>query len=99
MSLIGKTWLKAYQTLFWSDVNLIKSILKDVLIRNFPNVFADGSGTIKGTSVLILKRCKTSFLTKQTVHFAQRKATNLELKWLTKDGILKSVIILNGLAL
>lgn len=99
MSLIGKTWLKAYQALFWSDVNLIKSILKDVLIIKFLNVFADGSGTTKATSVLILKRCKTSFLMKQTVHFAQRKATDLELKWLTKDGILKSVIILNGLAL
>lgn len=91
-SLIGKTWLKA-SNLFWPNINMVKSGSKEELIKMFPDVFADGIGTIKGppVSVKLKNDVKPVFLRARTVPFALRKATDLELERLSNEGILKSV--------
>ena len=91
-SLIGKTWLKASK-LFWPSINMINSVSKDDLINKFPEVFADGIGTIKGPpiSVKLKKDAKPVFMRARTVPFALRKSVDLELDRLMSEGIIKQI--------
>lgn len=68
---------------------MLKSISKDDLNSNFPNVFADGMSTIKEppVSIYLKNDAKSVFLKSWPVSLALRKETYLELERLRKEGI------------
>lgn len=87
VSLFSKTRLEASK-LLWYNVTMIKSISKSDVNRNFPDAFAGGIGTFKNPS----RNFATSVsLRSRTVPFSLKKATDIELQWLTKEGVLKLV--------
>jgi len=91
-NLLGRDWLQVMK-LDWSFLHKVETLPKPDFASQFPELFKDELGTLKGVKVRLTSDSSVSprFFRPRTVPYAYRERVEAELQRLEKEGVIRPV--------